>query len=460
MSTATSTRNDKFERLVQMRNEGKSPAHMAAIALADTRAQRTSIRFVDGGRIVHYNGGSSEPIDQAFATDKYCDLKANGFCMFHESNHLVKFRRFIDDCFKDIAIHSDFALARADDFAHALQHLATVVKANVPARSQLAITTQLYHNLENMIQVEFTYRAARPLETKYKGKFLHREVDGMVELEMPRDPWLHRFADKYREEDINHPDVFKNPLLALPSDSVWRSPASTASAPATFSSDTNLSDITNSPPASFRASIANGTNRYTPTEDMCMPSVGDLLVPIDTRFGPAYNQKLLDYHQACFENAQLHLAADAVLFVGNLPASFTDLQLITGLGETLRSVGSGTCFINVARTYSGDAVRPHALVQFYTPLCVDLAIKRVKGLTLGGRRLRAERSYAKHSLCVLRTDGATPYSHEVEGLLRRFGDYRADWRPTGCHATFDCYGSYLRAKEALRGKVEGDLWVR
>lgn len=133
----------------------------------------------------------------------------------------------------------------------------------------------------------------------------------------------------------------------------------------------------------------------------------------------------------------------------------------------------------MARTYSGDAVRPHALVQFYvchliastvhcnikltslqTPLCVDLAIKRVKGLTLGGRRLRAERSYAKHSLCVLRTDGATPYSHEVEGLLRRFGDYRADWRPTGCHATFDCYGSYLRAKEALRGKVEGNLWVR
>ncbi|KAF2206932.1 hypothetical protein CERZMDRAFT_88927 [Cercospora zeae-maydis SCOH1-5] len=458
-STTTLNRNNKIERLIEMRADRKSFGHLAAMALADTRAQRASIRFVDGGRIVYYNGGSSEPNDQIIPSTKHCDLEADGWCLFHEANHLYTTLRFIDDSFKDLSIGADFALARQDDFARALDSLASLVKASVPSRNQLAITTRLVGCLEDVFQTEVTCRAARPLEAKHKELFRHREVDGMVELEMPKDPWPKRFATKEREDDINHPDAFKNPLLDMPLDSLWRSPASIASAPATFSS--SLSDISSPQPASFRASLAKGTHRYTPTEDIVMPSVGDLLVPIDTRFGPAYNQKLLDYHQACFENAQQHLAADAVLFVGNLPTQFTDLQLITAVGETLRSVGSGTCFINVARTYNGSDVLPHALVQFYTPMCVDLALERVKGLTIAGRRLRVERSHAKHSLCVVRADGTgEPDSHEVDALLGHYGDFHPEWRHTGCHVTFHCYGSYLRAKEALRGKVVNNLWVR
>ncbi|KAM3422299.1 hypothetical protein BST61_g2658 [Cercospora zeina] len=457
--TIVINRNNKTERLIEMRRAGKTFGHMAAMALADTRAQKASIRFVDGGRIVYYNGGSSELSRHAFFTTKHCDLEADGWCFFHSINHLSTTLRFIDDSFKDLSIGADFSLARPEDFARALQSLASLVKACVPVRHQLAITTHLVGCLEDMVQTEVTCRAARPLESKHKELFRHREVDGMVELEMPKDPWPKRFATKEREDDINHPDAYKNPLLDMPLDSLWRSPASIASAPATFSS--SLSDISSPQPASFRASIAKGTHRYTPTEDIVMPSVGDLLVPIDTRFGPAFNQKLLDYHQACFENAQQHLAADAVLFVGNLPTQFTDLQLITAVGDTLRSVGSGTCFINVARTYNGSDVLPHALVQFYTPFCVDLAIERVKGLTIAGRRLRVERSHAKHSLCVLRADGTgEPYSHEVDALLGHYGDYRTDWRHTGCHVIFYCYGSYLRAKEALRGKIVNNLWVR
>lgn len=175
----------------------------------------------------------------------------------------------------------------------------------------------------------------------------------------------------------------------------------------------------------------------------------------------------------------------------SLPAGLTDLQLSHELVNHFQVFGHLN--VLVSRTYTAEAVKPTAIMQFTVcrivfkprhrntdtlqhPAAATKAVDNSCGWRIGGRKLRVARSTAHRSLTVWPNGVVHPattranfnsgiHADEVFVAQNQFHDYapfdQIDFHITqwtymrlgandGIRITFTNYGQYLRAKRAVK----------
>ncbi|UJO24863.1 uncharacterized protein CLAFUR5_14587 [Fulvia fulva] len=231
---------------------------------------------------------------------------------------------------------------------------------------------------------------------------------------------------------------------------------SVASSPATFSSRSNT------PGGSVTSGISSPSS--------CSPRTA----PGPSYYAAAHDAVALREIKRTFERAQELCPADAAVFVGNLPAGLTDLQLSHELVNHFQVFGHLN--VLVSRTYTAEAVKPTAIMQFTHPAAATKAVDNSCGWRIGGRKLRVARSTAHRSLTVWPNGVVHPattranfnsgiHADEVFVAQNQFHDYapfdQIDFHITqwtymrlgandGIRITFTNYGQYLRAKRAVK----------
>ncbi|EME38634.1 hypothetical protein DOTSEDRAFT_83383 [Dothistroma septosporum NZE10] len=226
----------------------------------------------------------------------------------------------------------------------------------------------------------------------------------------------------------------------------------------------------------FRTSSAPGSICYLPDySPIHWSSPRPLSSGVPSHLTRAHDAVALARMKYSFEASQKINPGDAAVFVGNLPAGLTDLQLSHELIYAFSKFGYLN--VQVSRHYTAEAVKPTAILQFPHREAATKAISNSRGWYIGGRKLRVDRSNAARHLTVWR-DGVPHRSpgmpnfawtslvdieiEEIERQFRQYGPFDhvgyvfTDWtfrsRPQndGIRITFTNYGQFIAAKKALQ----------